>query len=384
MHEANVSKLSKEQLAALFKLALQLLALEPQITELSDLIAPFEGVLGITALCVLDASTGRICTIGTVGGELKDQTHATYVAGSDQDDVSADVVIRRLVTRGRIVGAIALKGLQDSTVTAEPLILLAANVLDRARLLRISTEATVSMEIDAFRAANLDVLIGECRNSLATILAATGGLRELGPLLSEQLDMAILVEEEASRLGSVISRLDWTARLDRGEISPRLDTINLTALVAQAVDHRTEISPDRRIVFSSRETLSTTLADPELIRLVVNELLDYACGSAAPAATVYVEIETNAGTVTVRVFSEGDPVPFDQQQRIFERPHLGASAPNFIAGSGLGLYAARKIALAHSGTLELDADRMWTHRIAFRLSLPSSGGLWDESENFRL
>jgi K+-sensing histidine kinase KdpD len=384
MHDANVSTLSKEQLDALFKLALQLLALEPHVTEVSDLVAPFHGILGITALCVLDASTGRISTIGTVGGELKDQTHATYIAGSDQDDVDAGVIIRRLVTGGRIVGAIALKDLQDSAVTAEPLILLAAELLDRARLLRISTEATVSMEIDAFRAANLDVLIGECRNSLATILAATGGLRELGPLLSEQLDMAILVEEEASRLGNVISRLDWTARLDRGEISPRLDTINLTALVAQAVDHRTQMSPDRRIVFSSRETSSTTLADPELIRLVLSELLEYACGTAAPDATVYVEIETGDGTATVSVFSEGDPVPFDRQQRIFEHPHLGGSAPNFIAGSGLGLYAARKIALAPGGTLELDAERMWSHRIAFRLSLASSGGLWDESENLGL
>jgi K+-sensing histidine kinase KdpD len=227
-------------------------------------------------------------------------------------------------------------------------------------------------------------LIGECRNSLATILAAAGGLRELGPLLVEQLDMATLVEEEASRLGNVISRLDWTARLDRGEIRPRLDTINLTALVSQAVDHRIQMSPDRRIVFSSREALSTTLADPELIRLVLNELLEYACGTAAPDATVYVEIETGDGTVTVSVFSEGEPVPFHQQQRIFERPHLGGSAPNFIAGSGLGLYAARKIALAHGGTLELDADRMWSHRVAFRLTLPASGGLWDESENLSL
>jgi K+-sensing histidine kinase KdpD len=384
MQDANVSKLSKEQLDALFKLALQLLALEPQVTELSDLVAPFQGVLGITAVCVLDASTGRICTIGTVGLELKDQTHATYIAGSDQDDVTAGVIIRRLVTGGRIVGAIALKDLRDSAVTAEPLILLAADLLDRARLLRLSTEAAVGKEIDAFRAANLDVLIGECRNSLATILAAAGGLRELGPLLVEQLDMAVLVEEEASRLGNVISRLDWTARLDRGEISPRLDTISLTALVAQSVDHRTKMSPDRRIVFSSREASSTTLADPELIRLVLSELIEYACGIAAPDATVYVEIEASAGTVTVSVFSEGDAVPFDRQQHIFERPHLGTSAPNLIAGSGLGLYAARKIALAHGGTLELDADRMWSHRIAFRLSLPSSGGLWDESENVGL
>ena len=98
---------------------------------------------------------------------------------------------------------------------------------------------------------------------LTTILAATGGLREAGPLLPEQSDMARVVEEEASRLGSVISRLDRIAWLDDGEVSPRMDTIDSIALVAQAIELRSQRSPDRQIAFAGRGADFKALADAE-------------------------------------------------------------------------------------------------------------------------
>lgn len=191
-----------------------------------------------------------------------------------------------------------------------------------------------------------------------------------------------MVEDEAARLGNLISRLDWIARLDQSEVILRLDATNLTTLVAQVVGQWSRIAADRRVVFTSPGIAFTTLADPELLRLALNQLVDNACKFSAPGAAVHVEIrveaEAGGSAAVVTVSSDGSPIPSDEQARIFERSYIAAKGSNFAAGSGLGLHAARRIAVAHGGTLDLDLERMLTHCVAFRLSLPRADAALDE------
>jgi two-component system sensor histidine kinase KdpD len=373
--EAEVSALSKVHLYRLFQLAQRLLVLEPQTAAGDALLEAFLGVFGITAVCLYTSETDGFSRAGDSGGELDGPTRATYTAGQDQDDTATGLTIRRLITDGRTTGAIAFQGLENPRVTAGPLVALAAALQEGMRFRR---KAALAPESDMFRSAIFDVLGSECKNALTTILAATGGLREAGPLRAEQLEMARMVEEEASRLGGLISRLDWIARLDQGEVSPRMDTTNLRSLVAQAVDQWSRVSPDRHIAFACPDVEFAALADPELLRLALGQLLDNACKFSVPGATVHVEIEARDGVVVVMVASEGNPIPPQEQGRIFERSYLGAQSSSFAAGSGLGLYAARKIAAAHGGTLDLDPEKMLTSCIAFRLSLPRAGAPSDE------
>jgi signal transduction histidine kinase len=84
-------------------------------------------------------------------------------------------------------------------------------------------------------------------------------------------------------------------------------------------------------------------------------------------------MESQGGMVYVRVANSGSSIPESEQRRIFERFYRGEEARRFTSGSGLGLYVARKIALAHGGQLDLDIERL-NEGVTFYLALPRAKG----------
>jgi two-component system, OmpR family, sensor histidine kinase KdpD len=128
---------------------------------------------------------------------------------------------------GNTIGAISFEGLRDSELTAGALSALAAAMLERMRTFRNASQATAAAQAESFRGAILDALAHEFKTPLATIITAAGGLRELGPLGVEQLELTNIVETEASRLSLLTSRLLRAAQVDREDIKPRPEFTNM-------------------------------------------------------------------------------------------------------------------------------------------------------------
>ena len=190
-----MSRLSKVRLHQLFQLAQHLLVLEPQMVDGGDLLEPFHGAFGITAVCLFDAATETYYARGSLAPQWEARTRAACASGKDADDAGTGVIIRCLVAGGRITGAVAFQGLEDPEQTTGPLLALITALHERTRVRR--------------------KLGDEFKNGLTAILTAAGGLREAGPLTAAQSEMTRMVEEEASRLAGVISWVDRIARMDQ-------------------------------------------------------------------------------------------------------------------------------------------------------------------------
>lgn len=115
---------------------------------------------------------------------------------------------------------------------------------------------------------------------------------------------------------------------------------------------------------------SEVLADRELLRLAVSQLLDNACKHSKPGSTVTLRILREGGEVAIRITSTGNPIPHSERNKIFDRFYRGADGRRVGPGSGLGLFVARKIALALGGSLDLVSDSGASQGTAFRLALP--------------
>jgi signal transduction histidine kinase len=111
-------------------------------------------------------------------------------------------------------------------------------------------------------------------------------------------------------------------------------------------------------------------ADPELLRLAISQLLDNACKYSLPGSTVSVAVQNRKGVTEIRVSNEGSSIPMREQHRVFDRFYRGSTTMG-TPGSGLGLYVARKIALAHGGTLDLAPEATAENEVSFRLTLPA-------------
>ena len=369
--EAKSAKLQKERLNRLYQLAQQLLGLDPEAPLGEDFLEPFRRHFRIRAVCVFEADSAELHLIGDSRNELAAKTRDAYIRGLDVDDLDARVSVRRLQTGRQMAGAIGFEGLQDPEETASALTALTAALLERKIAFHTASVAAAAAQTEIYRSAILDALAHEFKTPLATILAAAGGLREAGPLAAEQEALADTVENEASRLGNLTSRLLRTARLDHEEIRPRLELIDVTSVVAHMCRQYSVRSSDRAIFLTNRYQLVQALADPELIRLIVSQLLENACKYSLPGSVVTIGVERQGDFVAIRVSNNGSSIPRNEQHRIFERFYRGADAKRSTSGSGLGLYVARKIAVAHGGALELEIEEP-SDEVTFCLKLPAT------------
>jgi two-component system, OmpR family, sensor histidine kinase KdpD len=370
--EARTSKAQKDRLSCLYQVARELLALEPDEATGEKFLEPFHRTFGVTAVCVFDASTGEGHLVGQSRRQLAEQTRDAYILGRDTDDAAGQVSVRRLQSGSVVTGAIGFEGLRDGAESAAPLAALTAVLLERIRSFQSATAASAATQVEAYRSAVLDALAHEFKTPLATILTAAGGLREAGPLTSDQAEMAETVETEASRLGRLTSRLLRVARLDREEVRPRMEMVDIASLTGRVAEGYARMFPDRRLTMHPTGAVEAP-ADAELLRLAVGQLVENACRYSAPGAEVRVSIELRGKAVAVSVSNSGSSIPSRESRLIFERFYRGAGAKQNTAGSGLGLYVARKIALAHGGSLNLEnGDGAAGDTVTFRLEIPVS------------
>lgn len=363
------TRLQKEQLQQLYNLAQQLLALEPDVDGRHDFLEPFLEVFSLRAVCLYDALSSEVHIAGRAGVLLEEKTGQVFIRSRDMEDPELSISGRCIRVGGRTIGAIGFEGLETPELTAGPLAALAAAQLERTHSFAKASRAAAAAHTESYRTAVLDALAHEFKTPLSTILAAAGSLREADSLGPHHREMAETVELEAARLGRLTTRLLRTARLEREAVKPWIELIDVCSVIADTVEQYQRQSAGHQISVVKDCDSSEALADPELLRLALSQLLDNACKYSVPGSVVTLHVQRAGRSITLRVISRGNPVPSSERTKIFDRFYRGMDARH-THGSGLGLYVARKIAVALGGTLDLDNESAAAEGTTFRLTLP--------------
>ena len=173
--------------------------------------------------------------------------------------------------------------------------------------------------------------------------------------------------EEYERLANMISDMLFLAKADNGLMIPSRERMELREEVNALFDFYDALAADRnvRLTVSGDARIS---GDRLMIRRAISNLLSNAIRHSEDGGEVTIRIEAQVDQVEMAVCNQGDPIPAEQQQRIFNRFHrVDASRLRTDEGAGLGLAITRSIIEAHQGRVSVRSDSRET---CFIVTLP--------------
>lgn len=157
----------------------------------------------------------------------------------------------------------------------------------------------------------------------------------------------------------VLNLLD-IARSDDGVFAPRLGAVDAAAVVAEVRQLMKPLAQSRRqqVVVDARPGLPMLRADRDLVRRVLQNLLDNAIRHSPPGSSVAIEAEAADGAVWFRVRDHGPGIPTELRERIFDKyVRIATSRGDDSFGKGLGLAFCRIAVEAHGGRISVEDNQ---------------------------
>lgn len=216
-------------------------------------------------------------------------------------------------------------------------------------------------------------LLHSVSHQLRTPLTAVSGYLEAlldglgGDLNDEQREYALIAQENAARLETLIADLLALSRLDDG-LRVHRDRLDLVGLLERIVeDLRPEAGHRDVTLHLSPGSSAVVTGDDEGLTRALGNLIGNAVKFSPRGAVVEVRLNPDGKDAVIEVVDWGVGIPEDEVATLAERFSATSTAQG-EEGSGLGLAIAREIVAAHGGRLEVDSRV--GEGSTFRLCLP--------------
>ena len=309
-----------------------------------------------------------------------------WVRGIDQKRFIASMLSVPLVWNDRTVGVLNVQTEEHRDFSGSDVAHLRAiadllaGIVEKGRMqLEAEERANELKKIDDARAELIALVTHELRTPLAVVRAYTDLLAEDPPLEGRYSRDP---ERRERRAGWHRSTMEQVERLDRlvdsilasVRVGPEPDPDLLPTNVGEVVkDAASELAPLlSRHRLELREGIRLfALTDPSRLRQILEHLVENAVKYAPPETTITLDWRMADGSVRIGVADEGPGIPEEWRERIFE-PYARRETRT-ARGSGIGLYAARRLA-------ESVGARLWCepadgHGARFVIALPAAAAV---------
>jgi len=318
-----------------------------------------------------------------LGGARAEETLASYRRQRDLPDhapLQADAALVTYAERelAGAIGTASARAIVASVVQEEPL-----QIDDIMRILDETSEAIAhsraleqkSRELEAataqLRAANerlkeldrlKDDFVSTVSHELRTPLTS---IRAFSQILFNDPDTDLprrkeflgIIVNESERLTRLINDVLDLAKLESGRAEWQVATLDLAAVVADAVAATGQLFRERAIALQTRVAIDRALvrADRDRLMQVLINLLSNAAKFCRSGGRVVVELARLDGEFRIDVVDNGPGVAARERELIFEKfRQAGDALTGKPHGTGLGLPISRQI-IEHFG------GRLWVH-----------------------
>lgn len=264
-----------------------------------------------------------------------------------------------LLAGNRLVGTLSFGSGRRNAFTADELELIeavsnqVAVALDRTRLIReLAERAAALTEADQRKDEFLAMLAHELRNPLAPVLTSVAVMRlhaANDPTLQRLLET---VERQVRQLTRLVDDLLDVSRITRGKIELRREPVDLLTIVAHAAETSRPLVENRghQLVVSVPRGPVYVEGDPTRLEQVLINLLSNAARYTEPGGRIWLNVECEGETATLRVRDTGRGIPQDMLQDIFGLfTQVDTTLDRSAGGLGLGLTLVKRLVEMHGG-----------------------------------
>jgi len=202
----------------------------------------------------------------------------------------------------------------------------------------------------------MSFVVHDLKNPVSTVDLLAQLLQRDKALSPETRETANAIRVEVSSLMRLILNLLDISRSEEGALTLAPTTFDLAKLAGTVVDTLKVRAVARQVELESRIVTAQLLADADLFRRVLENLVDNALRHSPKGSRVTLSIERHPAELELRVADQGRGIPAEMREAIFERfvqvEHAESAASR--TGQGLGLTFCRLAVEAHGGRIYVE------------------------------
>lgn len=217
----------------------------------------------------------------------------------------------------------------------------------------------------------LSILAHDIRAPLATLKGhATALLANYGQWSEQMVEEFLeVIDRGTDKLVRQVDRSLALTRVEAGRLGLRPEAVTVEDLIHQSLERVAGAVENPEVILLDGAHVPSVRADQARIEEVLINLLDNAARYAPQGSPIRIEVAPMDTHVKISVIDQGEGIPEEKQQRIFNKYVRGKEEGG---GTGLGLYISRKIIEAHGGQIWVESpveDAEGGSRFSFTLPL---------------
>jgi signal transduction histidine kinase len=293
---------------------------------------------------------------------VKDELLRSVAAGADVllSDDGARAAVRILAPSGELAYVLDIRAAERrfGAIDARAFDLLGQYLAVAIRNVELFGELqsrrSAVVELNQVKNDLIAMLAHDFKGPLTTIVGLADVLAEDERFDAESRRLLGMINSSAMRLASLATDTLALSRLDQNELSLRLESVDIVALVRDIVR---VLGVTRSIDMRSSVAVSVVQADPARLRQVFENVIGNAIKYSPRGDAVDVVLAEKRGGVEVAIRDRGIGIPAGDLPKLFGRFARGSNARELgIGGTGFGLYLARTIVERHGGTISVESN----------------------------
>jgi two-component system sensor histidine kinase KdpD len=145
------------------------------------------------------------------------------------------------------------------------------------------------------------------------------------------------------------------SRLEAGAWDPDRESCYIQDIISEVME-RQKWSSKKRVFLSEIEPdLPPVFADSTQIRQVIMNLVENAVAYSEEGSTIKISARTDKAMVQVSITDNGDGIPPEDIEKVFDKFYRGSQSRHQPGGTGLGLAICKSIIDNHDGKIWVES-----------------------------